>query len=240
VIASAVKYVKGLQYGDGVDPKDAKYGGAGYDGTTRPDLSNTQILLDGLAAAGLPKDDPAFKRAIAFVSRSQNLPGEFNNLAYATKATDADKGGFVYNFTDAGNENSPKRTPEGGLRSEGGMTYAGLKSFLYAGVSKDDARVKAALAWIKRHYTLNENPGQGQSGLFYYYQTFAKAMYLLGGDKFEDAKGTKHDWRKELYDVLKAKQKPDGSWTNPNNAFLEGNPELATSFSLLALSYAKP
>ena len=67
-------------------------------------------------------------------------------------------------------------------------------------------------------------------------------MFLLGegliGSKTQS--GVKHDWRKELFDTLKAKQKADGSWTNPNNAFLEGNPELATSFALLALSYAKP
>lgn len=240
IIASAVKYVKGLQYGDKVDAKDPRYGGAGYDGTTRPDLSNTQILLDGLVAAGLSKDDPAFKRAVAFVSRSQNFPGEFNELAYAKKANENDKGGFIYTLSDADNDKSPKRTPEGGLRSEGGMTYAGLKSFLYAGVGKDDERVKAAVGWIRRHYTLAENPGQGQAGLYYYYQTFAKAMSLLGEDKFEDAKGVKHDWRKELYDVLKSKQKPDGSWSNPNGAFMENNPELATAFALLALSYAKP
>jgi squalene-hopene/tetraprenyl-beta-curcumene cyclase len=240
VIAAATKYVKALQYGEGVDPKDPKFGGAGYDGKSRPDLSNTQILLDALAAAGLPKDDPAFKRAVAFVGRSQNLPGEFNDLPYAKKTTDDDKGGFVYSIDDAANDKSPKRTPEGGLRSEGGMTYAGLKSFLYAGVAKDDPRVVAALGWIKRHYTLEENPGQKQAGLFYYYQTFAKAMSLLGEDRFEDAKGVKHDWRKELFDTLKGKQKDDGSWVNPTGAFLENSPELATAFSLLALSYAKP
>jgi squalene-hopene/tetraprenyl-beta-curcumene cyclase len=240
VIAAATKYVKALQYGDGVDPRDPKFGGAGYDGKTRPDLSNTQILLDALAAAGLPKDDPAFKRAVAFVGRSQNLPGEFNDLPYAKKMSEDDKGGFVYNHLDADNKDSPKRTAEGGLRSEGGMTYAGLKSFLYAGVGKDDPRVVAALGWIKRHYTLDENPGQGQSGLFYYYQTFAKAMHLLGENRFEDSKGVKHDWRKELVDVLKSKQKADGSWANTNKAFLEDNPELATAFALLALSYAKP
>jgi len=239
-IAAATKYVKTLQYGEGVDPKDPNFGGAGYDGKSRPDLSNTQMLLDALAAAGLPKDDPAFKRAVAFVGRSQNLPGEFNDLPYAKKATAGDKGGFVYNHLDADNKDSPKRTAEGGLRSEGGMTYAGLKSFLYAGVGKDDPRVVAALGWIKRHYTLTENPGQDQAGLFYYYQTFAKAMHLLGEDKFEDSKGVKHDWRKELVEVLKGKQKADGSWSNANKAFLEDNPELATSFALLALSYAKP
>jgi hypothetical protein len=240
VIMAGAKYVKSLQYGEGVDPKDPKFGGAGYDGKSRPDLSNTQILLDGLVAAGISKDDPAFKRAVAFVGRSQNLPGEFNDLPFAKKTTDADKGGFVYNLSDADSKDSPKRTPEGGLRSEGGMTYAGLKSFLYAGVGKDDPRVVAALGWIKRHYTLEENPGQGQAGLFYYYQTFAKAMALLGEDKFEDAKGVKHDWRKELVDVLKSKQKADGSWANPNKAFFEDNAELATSFALLSLSYAKP
>ena len=56
------------------------------------------------------------------------------------------------------------------------MTYGGLKSFLYAGVSKDDPRVKAAVDWIRRHYTLEENPGMGKAGLYYYYHTFAKAM----------------------------------------------------------------
>ena len=95
----------------------------------------------------------------------------------------------MYNPSDATNEKSDKRTPEGGLRSEGGMTYAGLKSFLYAGVGKDDPRVKAAVDWIRRHYTLDENPGQGDAGLYYYYHMFAKAMDALGEDQFADAEG---------------------------------------------------
>ncbi len=145
----------------------------------------------------------------------------------------------MYNPLDQDNEKSDKRTPAGGLRSEGGMTYAGLKSFLYAGVGKDDPRVKAAVAWIKKHYTLSENPGQGQAGLYYYYHTFAKAMDALGEEPFEDAKGVKHDWRQELFDELRKKQGPDGSWANPNKAFLEDTPELATAFAVLALSYCK-
>jgi len=144
----------------------------------------------------------------------------------------------VYNPLAAGDLKNQKRTPAGGLRSEGGMTYAGLKSFLYAGVSKDDPRVKAAVDWVRRHYTLTENPGMGQDGLFYYYQVFAKAMDALGEDRFADAQGVKHDWRKELFDVLKAKQNPDGSWSNDKSrAYLENLPELATGFAVLALSY---
>jgi hypothetical protein len=237
VIANAVKFVKSLQYGDGTDTKDPRFGGVGYDGKSRPDLSNTHFMVEALIASGVGKDDPAIKRALAFVSRTQNLPGEYNDQPFAAKATEDDKGGFTYTPLDQDNETSERRTAAGGLRSEGGMTYAGLKSFLYAGVGKDDPRVKAAVAWIKRHYTLTENPGQGQAGLYYYYHTFAKAMDALGEDAFEDAKGVKHDWRQELFDVLKGKQQADGSWANPNGAFLENTPELATAFAVLALSY---
>ena len=131
VIANAVKFLKSIQQG-GPD-SDVPFGGVGYDGKSRPDMSNTHFLVEALVAAGVPKDDPAVKNALIFMSRCQNLPGEANKLEYAKKATDEDKGGFVYNPFDANNEKSDKRTPEGGLRSEGGMTYAGLKSFLYAG-----------------------------------------------------------------------------------------------------------
>jgi squalene-hopene/tetraprenyl-beta-curcumene cyclase len=242
VIASAGKYVRSLQYDEGLTEKDPAFGGAGYDKPTakgRPDLSNTQFMVEALLAAGVPKDDPAIKKALVFVGRSQNLKSEFNDQAFATKIAEGDEGGFVYNLADQDNPNSPKRTAEGGLRSEGGMTYAGLKSFLYAGVSKDDPRVKAAIAWIRRNYTVTENPGQKDAGLFYYYHTFAKAMDALGEDSFADAKGVKHDWRQELFDELKKRQKPDGSWANSNGAFLENLPELATAFALLALSYCR-
>ncbi|MBA4065363.1 MAG: hypothetical protein C0501_16955 [Isosphaera sp.] len=237
VIEAATKFVKGLQ--NDTDPKGLDHGGVGYDGPKRPDLSNTHFLVEALLAAGVGKDDPSIKKALVYVSRSQNLKSEFNDQPFATKTSKDDAGGFVYNPADQANPKSPKITAEGGLRSEGGMTYAGLKSFLYAGVSKDDPRVKAAVAWVKAHYSVTENPGQGQSGLYYYYHTFAKAMDALGEEPFVDAKGAKHDWRQELFDELKKKQKADGSWQNENPAFLEGVPQLATAFALLSLSYCK-
>jgi squalene-hopene/tetraprenyl-beta-curcumene cyclase len=238
IIANAQKFLKSIQFG-GSDA-DLPFGGFGYEAPgarSRPDTSNTHFTVEALLAAGLPKDDPAVKNALLFLSRCQNLPGEANKQEYARKATDADKGGFVYNPADAADAKSDKRTPDGGLRSEGGMTYAGLKSFLYAGVGKDDPRVKAAVDWVRRHYTLEENPGQGDAGLYYYYHVFAKAMDALGEDQFEDARGVKHDWRKELFDTLKAKQAADGSWANKNGQFLENSPELATAFAVLSLSY---
>ena len=238
IIANAVTFLKGLQNRDEKD--DASFGGVGYDGKSRPDLSNAHFFVESLIAAGVPKDDPALRDAIVFLSRCQNLPGESQKLPWAAKTSEEDKGGFVYNPHAGLGKDTKKNdrvTPEGGLRSEGGMTYAGLKSFLYAGVGADDARVKAAVRWISNHYTLKENPGMKDSGLYYYYHTFAKAMEALGQDNFKDAKMVSHDWRQELYQTLKSKQLKDGSWINSNRAFLENMPEISTAFALMSLSY---
>ena len=92
--------------------------------------------------------------------------------------------------------------------------------------------------WIRRHYTLEENPGMGKAGLYYYYHTFAKAMTALGESQFKDAKGKAHDWRKELFAALKGRQHDDGSWVNKGDrTFGEGDATLATAFALLSLSY---
>lgn len=237
IIANAGKYLNSLQGNPG-DESDTKFGGVGYDGAGRPDLSNTHFFVESLLAAGVSKDDPAVKNALKFISRCQNLPGETNDRPFAKKTSDEDKGGLTYNPADADNDKSPNRTAVGGLRSVGTMTYAGLKSFLYAGLSKDDQRVKAALDWIARHYTLDENPGAGTAGLYYYYHLFGKAMDAVGEETFTSKDG-KHEWRKDLFEALKKRQKADGSWANDNKQFFENSPELATAYALLSLSYCK-
>jgi squalene-hopene/tetraprenyl-beta-curcumene cyclase len=237
VIKHASDFLKGIQKEN--DPANVAFGGFGYDGTKRPDLSNTNFAVEALLAAGVPKDDPAIKNALKFIGRCQNLPGETNDQPFAKKTTKDDRGGLVYNPLDP--DDKRHKTPEGGLRSLGGMTYGGLKSFLYAGVRKDDPRVQAAVGWIRRHYTLEENPGMGKAGLYYYYHTFAKAMDALGEDPFVDAAGKRHDWRRELFDALRSRQRADGSWVNAGDrTFMESNPDLATAFAILSLSYCAP
>jgi len=236
VIKAGGEYIKKLQHEE--EETHVNYGGFGYDKKSRPDLSNSGFSVEALLAAGFSKDDPAVQKALKFIGRCQNLPGETNDQAFAKKTTDDDKGGFTYDPT-AGDK-SPYKTANGGLRSLGGMTYSGLKSFLYAGVSKKDKRVEAAVAWVRNHYTLEENPGMGKAGLFYYYDTFAKAMDALEEDIFVDAKGVKHDWRGELFETLQKQQNKDGSWRNVGErTFAEDNPDLATAFALLSLSYCK-
>ena len=193
-------------------------------------------VLEALKAAGNGPDDPAVKKALIFVSRCQNLETEHNTTPFSTKNPD---GGFYYTIA-AGGESMAGKTDEGGLRSYGSMTYAGLKSMIYAGVGPDDPRVKAATAWIKKNYSLTENPGMQDAGLYYYYHTFSKALDAAKLDVFNSADGKPHNWRRELVEELSRRQRPDGSWSNENPRWMEGDANLATGYALLTLSYCRP
>jgi len=235
LIKNAEKFLKQNQWTEtqGQDASSPSYGGAGYGKHKRPDLSNTQFFLEALKASGAGPDDEAVKRALVFVSRCQNLETEHNTTKFASKNPD---GGCYYTCA-AGGSSPAGETANGGLRSYGSMTYAGLKSMIYAGVKPDDPRVKAAVQWIGKHYDLQTNPGMGNDGLFYYYHTFAKTLSALDVNEFEEADGTKHDWRKELAEHLFSLQHENGSWLNPTDRWYEGNPNLVTAYALLALQY---
>jgi squalene-hopene/tetraprenyl-beta-curcumene cyclase len=238
VVKKAEAFVKGIQWdeGEGKDKSDMFYGGAGYGSSSRPDLSNTSFMIDALKSIGNGPEDEAIQKALAFVSRCQNLETPVNNSPHAALIND---GGFFYTVAGGG-ESKAGVEPNGGLRSYGSMTYAGLKSMIYAGVSKDDPRVKAAVEFLRKNYDLESNPGMGLQGLFYYYHTMAKALDAFGGDVFEDAKGIEHAWKGELRQKLARMQLSDGSWVNENTRWMEGDPNLVCGYALLALSYCKP
>lgn len=239
LLAKAEKYVRGVQWDESEETKsdDVKFGGQGYGRTgDRPDLSNTVFFLEALQATGAKSDDPAVQKALVFLSRCQNLETEFNTTPFAVKVND---GGFYYTPA-AGGASQAGNTPEGGLRSYGSMTYAGLKSMVYAGLKPDDPRVKAATEWIRKFYSVSENPGMGDQGVYYYHQMFAKALSTLEIRLFEDAGGKAHDWRKELAEHLFSKQQSNGSWVNENPRWMEGDPNLATAYVLMALKHCDP
>ncbi len=234
-IEQARRFLSGLQWdeGEGIESSDPGWGGAGYGNHQRPDLCNSEFLVESLKAAGVQDDDPAMQRVLVFISRCQNLESPHYDTEFAPLIND---GGFFYTAA-AGGDSKAGTEPNGGLRSYGSMTYAGLKSLIYAGLEPDDPRVKAASVWISRHYTLEQNPGMGAQGLYYYYHTFAKTMDAIGQDRFVEADGTAHDWRRELVDRLHELQQPNGSWTNPADRWQEGDPHLVTAYCLLALSH---
>jgi squalene-hopene/tetraprenyl-beta-curcumene cyclase len=243
VIDDAVKFLKKLQWDEdeGKKPADDYYGGAGYDSKSRPDLSNTQFFLDALQAAGIDKDDPALKKAMIFVSRCQNLKGEHNDQPWAGKIND---GSFIYSAAAGGQTKVADDLPaDAGRPGYGSMTYAGIKSLIYCGASKDDPRIKKAYEWIQKHYSVDDNPGMPEVrkewGLYYYYHSMAKCLDVLGIDEVVDSDGKKHDWRADITAALAKRQKADGSWANEAH-WMEQDPNLVTGYALMALSHCKP
>jgi len=228
---------------EGITEDHQFYGGIGYGGDERPDLSNTQLALDAIKAAEdyeasysgvvpanlskVEKDERElglhWRKALIFLARCQNVKA-VNDMPYAE-----DDGGFIYETGHYKEERS---------HSYGSMTYAGVKSLLYARVDKEDIRVKRAVSWIRSHYTLEENPGFGQAALYYYYMTFAKCLDALGEDVIVDDKGNKHYWREDLIKKLISLQHEKGYWVNPDARYWQNIKDLVTSYAIIGMKFA--
>ena len=235
-IAKARDYLIKTQWDEdeSIDRSNPWYGGAGYGKHQRPDLSNTQFFVEAMHKANVPKDNPLWARVVVFVSRCQDRSESNDGTFVGT-----DSGGMIYAPAKGGESmGGTVDLPDGkkGLKAYGSMTYAGFKSFIYANLKRDDPRVVAALEWVRKHWTFEENPELGQQGLYYYYQTAAKALKAWGEDKIMDARRRTHDWRSELTEAIIRRQRPDGSWTNDADRWYEGYPPVPTSYAIVALS----
>lgn len=217
-------------------------GGIGYGSKKdHTDLSNTTLAIEALALSkkliedGKYGDQPDLDwgAAVKFVSRCQNLE-ETNDQEFASNDP-KNKGGFIYT---PGDTKAGKEDTTGGrtaLRSYGSISYAGLLSLAYAKVDASDPRVVAVKEWLGKNFTIEENPGMGAEGLYYYYQAMAKALTASGVDKLKLEDGKEVDWRAQLGAKLLANQRPDGSWVNANGRWMESNPVLVTAFCVMAL-----
>ncbi len=220
-------------------------GGIGYGSSyTHSDLSNTLLALEALhASRHLVEDAPLseprldWEAAIRFVQNCQNLP-ETNPLPWVS-GDPANRGGFVY---FPGSSKAGEAALPGGriaLRSYGSMSYAGLLSFVYAEMEPEDPRIRAVLEWLGKNYTLEENPGMGQQGLYYYYHTLSKAL-ALSDVPLRDGDGEAIPWARDLALKLIQLQRARGEWANDNSRWWEKNAVLSTSYSLLALAHLHP
>jgi len=226
VIEKARKYLADhlLDEGEGIQKGDKFYGGLGYGGTSDGGIADIISLEYGLRAmkeADLPANDPAWQKAIQFLQRTQNNK-ETNDQSWS--GTD---GGFLYYPGYSQVENTTE--------SYGSGTYAGLLSYSWANLQKNDRRVQNTFKWIGAHYTVDENPGIGTKALYYYYMVFAKALQAFGENTIVDSKGVSHNWREDLAKKLISLQNADGSWVNSNPAEMQGNKTLVTAFSMMAI-----
>jgi squalene-hopene/tetraprenyl-beta-curcumene cyclase len=199
----------------------------------RADLSNTGWSLQALRLTrdleemrpGGQVVDIDWPAALRFVDRLQNTdssdPVDYGGFGYAGNS---ERGGTVASTNGAVR-----------LAAFGSMTYAGLESLIYAQVDRRDPRIESAIQWTARHWSVDENPGMGTRGLFYYYAIMAKALSLTGSDLLPGASGTPIPWKKDLVEKLVKTQRADGSWVNEDNSYWEGDAALVTSYAALAL-----
>lgn len=258
VIQKAREYVAATQLlGD-----DEYRGGFGYErNTQRPyaDLNNSAWAIsamrltqdvEDLRPAGEKSVDINWDAALAFVNNMQLKEG-------ADGTGKEEDGGFLYKPETGksrpaekgkagqgpdGKPAVPRVSPEGKpvLRSFGSITYSGLLSMIYAQVGRDDPRVVSAIEYARRHWTLDENPGMNQQGIYYYFTIMARALSLIDLNELPPAKegDPAIAWRDELIEKVLSLQKEDGSWQNSDNRFWESNPVLCTSYGVLTLEYA--
>ncbi|MBI5385978.1 MAG: cycloartenol synthase [Verrucomicrobia bacterium] len=218
-------------------------GGIGY-GThyDHSDMGNTLQALEALYhSRHLARDtgpeagrDLNWAAAIRFLQNCQNLPGH-NPQSWASDDP-ANKGGFIYypGHSMAGGATNAS-TGRVALRSYGSISYGGLLSYIYANLSRNDPRVVAVFDWLRRNYTLEENPAMGAQGLYFYFHTMAKALSAYGVNELELADGRKVAWRKALGERLLNLQRKDGSWVNDNGRWWENDPVLVTSYAVLSM-----
>ena len=216
-------------------------GGVGYEHGNHSDMNNTFTALEAIYYSKQLASDKAlagakdlnWQAAIQFIQSCQNLPSANKQPWVSDDPRDA--GGFIY---APGNTKSASVTNADGrvaLRSYGSISYAGLLSYIYCDLDKKDARVNAVYDWLRANYTLDENPGLGPQGLYYYLHMMTKGLTIYGADWLQLKDGRNVDWRHEVAMKLINLQKADGSWANDNGRWWEHDPALVTSYSVLSL-----
>ncbi len=249
IIQRAREFVARSQF---LDSESMYYGGMGYDADTDrkyADLSNSYIAFEAMRLTESVEDlrtegepvDLNWDAAIEFVQRIQNLP-EYNEQPWVSDSP-RNLGGFAYHPDDT---RAGTYTDDDGVvrfNSHGSMTYAGMLSFIYAEVDRNDPRVQSAADWAIRHWTLEENPGAGNEGLYYYYNVLSKGLAAYGQNQFIREDGEPLNWREETVEKIVAVQRildgtGKGYWVNDVGRYWENDPVLVTAYSLIALQTA--
>lgn len=248
VALKARQFLIGLQrdFGEKDRADDVFDGGIGYGSKyEHSDMGNTLAALEALyhsqrlATAQADPPQPGTKdlnwaAAIQFLQNCQNLPSH-NKQPWASDDP-KHRGGFIYypGHSMAGAETNAA-TRRVALRSYGSISYGGFLSYIHARLKRDDPRVVAVFDWLRRNYTLEENPGMGPQGFYFYLHTMTKALTAYGVDELELADGRRVPWRRAVASKLLDVQQKDGSWMNENGRWWERDAALVTAYAVLSL-----
>jgi len=242
VIQNARTYVANSQ----LTGQDVNSGGFGYSpaGLWRStDLMNTTHALEAMRVTQDVEDlrgqgkrvDVNWEKAVKYIEQLQNKP----------EAGDSDAGGFFYKpgKSMAGTTNSP--TGAVVFRSYGSMTYVGLLALIHSNVPRDDPRVLSAFDWACKHWSLDENPGLGKEGMYFFYHVLTKSLSTFGRDLVPLKDGSRLNWRVEVAKRILALQKTDPAtgrkfWANETGRYWESDPVLVTSYMVQALEWILP
>ena len=177
-VQQARKFVAASQYmGD-----DAYRGGLGYDASTKRNYTDLMNSLFGFEAMRLTegvedlkdktekKADMDWDAARKFIERLQNDESSDKD----------DAGGFPYRTDESKAGTITNEAGKVVFRSYGSMTYAGLLSLVYCKVDRNDPRVRSAFDWSAKNWSLEENPGMGPQGLYFFYFVLTKALAAYG------------------------------------------------------------
>ncbi len=255
--AAYLAYVRRRQLVEhlGWRPPDEHYGGWGFsmglprkpaagqwpEPFTESNLAATIFGLAALRSARAPADDPAYRKALAFVRRCQNFAED-----PADRDPDYDDGGFFFMPGDVGqNKAGLAGTDRFGRRrfaSYGTMTADGVRALLCCGLGRDHPRVVAAVRWLERNFSAQHNPGRFapdrevlRDATYYYWAWAAAHAFLaVGAERIEGPAGPRN-WAAELAREVLARRREDGTWVNPYTDAKEDDPLVATPFAAAAL-----
>lgn len=241
VLQDARKFVAGSQ----LTGQDVHAGGFGYSagGLWRStDLMNTVHAVEAMRVTQDVEDrregqrvDLNWQKAIGYIEQLQNKP----------EAGEADAGGFFYKPGKSMAGTAKGKNGVVVFRSYGSMTYVGLLALLYANVGRDDPRVLSAFDWACRHWSLDENPGLGKEGMYFFYHVLTKSLTAFGRPLIPLRDGRSLNWRVEVAQRILALQKTDAKtgkkyWENETGRYWESDPVLVTSYMILALEWILP
>lgn len=258
VLENAEKFLRSLQNLEGtVDAQGRAVtadhpfrGGFGYGNHGRPDGSNTQLAAQAFRDLGVDCDDPVFQEIVRFTSRLQAIPeNEFlvgkvemdGGAIYAT-SINKDHVGVPQSFASPeAREAAIEGRPMPKLRTYGSMSYAMIKTYIYADLSRSDPRVIGAYNWIRNNYTVERNPGMPDhlkhNGFFYYLMTMARALHAWNAP-ITTPEGEPINWQSDLVRKLASLQREDGSWINESDRWMEGDPALVTAYAVIGINNA--